>query len=86
MKTVEMGRKRRRKNKRNEEKEEVRSNKIEEEESAMEYHGLQTYNHGQNSWDINPTAGENDAFSLPPSPRFSVDVTASNLFQHNQHC
>ena len=26
------------------------------------------YNPGQNTWDINATAGENDTFSLPPSP------------------
>ena len=48
------------------------------------------YNPGQNSCDINATTGENDAFFLlpppPRPPRFNVDVMASNLFQHNQHC
>lgn len=49
------------------------------------------YNPGQNSWDINATAGENDAFpkpTTPPPPHplwFTVDAMALHLFQHNQH-
>ena len=56
----------------------------EESRFLFKFFDIHTYNLGQNSWDINETAGENDAFSLPL--RFSVDVMASYLFQHNQHC
>ena len=41
---------------------------------------LDTLVPGQNTWDINATAGENDTFSLPRPPRFSVDVMASIFF------
>ena len=58
----------------------------EESRFLFKFFDIHTYNLGQNSWDINATAGENDAFSLPPSPRFSVDVMDSYLFQRNQHC
>ena len=44
------------------------------------------YNAGQNSCATNATARQNEAFSLPPPPRCSVDVMHSSLFQHNQHC
>ena len=41
-----------------------------------------SYNPGQNSWDANAIARQNEAFSLSPPPQCGVEV----LFQDNQHC
>ena len=38
-----------------------------------------SYNHGQNSWDTNAIAHQNEAFSLSPPPQCSVDVLHSSF-------
>ena len=48
-----------------------------------------SYNPGQNSWDTNPIARQNEAFSLSPPPLLPSAVLTfciQVLFQHNQHC
>ena len=38
-----------------------------------------SYNPGQTSWDTNPIARQNEAFSLSPPPQCSVDVLHSSF-------
>ena len=50
---------------------------------------IASYNPGQNVWNTNATARQNEVFSSPPPPpppRAVLSLTIQVLFRHNQHC
>ena len=44
------------------------------------------YNPGQNFWDTNVTARQNEAFSISPPHGAVLTLIIQVLFEHNQHC